>query len=640
MRILIVSFFFLFLLSVPFVSSTLSCSVKTACGSGEADLMHMYDRNNSHAELSTESSYNYKVCCGGSWENLGTACGTVLARLQSKTNSHVEKSDENNYGYEVCMSIANGNLECSYVTTSPGTDGFSDCLALGSDYTCIVTLSDNTNAHVADCTSGNSYGIKICCRSAETTPPSASIIINNGNSYTSSPDVTLSLTYSDSQSGIDKCSYMNDGESWSSWEDCQATKSWTLRQEDGSRTVYYRVRDLAGNINNSEYDSIFLDTTPPTSNVDALPAWMNSSVFNVSWQGDDSGGSGVKCFDVQWCDSTKDCSQDSEWKYIEYNPGSYTDCTSLRYADFNQYSTDVTTGVTYYFRSRARDNLDNLGSYPPAPGSETETTADLAADDPPQILATGAYDQYGRPLDGVISQKDITTVTLFSNTTDFVSGIEHNIIHYWITTDTENYYIYDCGSANPWGGYSNCTVDIPYTEDMLIQYQVEVVDRAGNHMFSDYFYIVSHRLANFVGSAVYTDIGKDALAKIQVRNLNEFRDTIYLNLTDYPLARFENSTDADNISADGRHMNVTLDKKQNTVFFVRIPSTDLGDYRLTLNAVSLTDNNVSDSDQITITIGTPASFPGLSDWAAMLMVSLAAVVVFMLSGRSAGKKYG
>ena len=91
----------------------------------------------------------------------------------------------------------------------------------------------------------------------DSTKPSASISINSGAEYTNSRSVTLYLSCSDATSGVKDCRYKNEGESWASWESCSLTKSWTLTAGEGTKKVYYQVRDNAGNIK-EVYDTIVL----------------------------------------------------------------------------------------------------------------------------------------------------------------------------------------------------------------------------------------------------------------------------------------------------------------------------------------------------------------------------------------------
>ncbi|MEM2481278.1 MAG: hypothetical protein QXG14_04550, partial [Candidatus Hadarchaeales archaeon] len=102
----------------------------------------------------------------------------------------------------------------------------------------------------------------------DTTPPTGSIVINNNDTYTTSTSVTLTLTYSDATSGVSQVRYSNDGV-WDTepWESPAATKSWTLLSGDGTKTVYYQIKDAAGNLSSTYSDSIILDTTPPTGSI-------------------------------------------------------------------------------------------------------------------------------------------------------------------------------------------------------------------------------------------------------------------------------------------------------------------------------------------------------------------------------------
>ena len=103
---------------------------------------------------------------------------------------------------------------------------------------------------------------------ADTTPPTGSIVINDGAAYASSTSVTLTLTYYDNDSGVDKVRYTNN-HVWGSepWEDPVATKSWNLTSGDGAKYVSYQIRDKAGNPPSSYWDSIVLETVAPTGSI-------------------------------------------------------------------------------------------------------------------------------------------------------------------------------------------------------------------------------------------------------------------------------------------------------------------------------------------------------------------------------------
>ncbi len=101
----------------------------------------------------------------------------------------------------------------------------------------------------------------------DTTPPTGSIVVNAGASYTSSESVTLTLTYADNGSGVDAVRYTNNHD-WGSepWETPTATKSWNLTSGDGAKYVSYQIRDNAGLISNF-WDAIVLDTAAPTGSI-------------------------------------------------------------------------------------------------------------------------------------------------------------------------------------------------------------------------------------------------------------------------------------------------------------------------------------------------------------------------------------
>lgn len=98
----------------------------------------------------------------------------------------------------------------------------------------------------------------------DATAPTGSIVINAGADYTNSTSVTLTLTASDALSGVSQMSFSNDGINWSDWEPFMSTKSWTLTARDGTKTVYVKFKDGAGNVSSAYSDTIVLDTTPPS----------------------------------------------------------------------------------------------------------------------------------------------------------------------------------------------------------------------------------------------------------------------------------------------------------------------------------------------------------------------------------------
>jgi hypothetical protein len=95
--------------------------------------------------------------------------------------------------------------------------------------------------------------------------PTGSIIINNGAFYSSSTSVTLNLNATDTISGIYGMRFSNDGV-WDTelWESFSPTKSWTLTSGDGTKIVYFQVKDYAGLVSSTYPSSILLDTIIPS----------------------------------------------------------------------------------------------------------------------------------------------------------------------------------------------------------------------------------------------------------------------------------------------------------------------------------------------------------------------------------------
>ena len=95
------------------------------------------------------------------------------------------------------------------------------------------------------------------------TPPELYFSINNGDEYSNSQSVRLYLNSEDSGSGVSQMAFSNDCLEWSDWEEFNTTKMLEFPEPDGTKTVYFRVQDYAGNTAEPIFDSIILDTTPP-----------------------------------------------------------------------------------------------------------------------------------------------------------------------------------------------------------------------------------------------------------------------------------------------------------------------------------------------------------------------------------------
>lgn len=105
--------------------------------------------------------------------------------------------------------------------------------------------------------------------SNDTSPPTGSVAIANGATYIKTTSVTLALAATDTGTGVIQMSLSNDGVSFSAWEPYDTNRSdWNLVQyggmaDDGTKTVYVKFQDGAGNISQVTSDDVILDTEPP-----------------------------------------------------------------------------------------------------------------------------------------------------------------------------------------------------------------------------------------------------------------------------------------------------------------------------------------------------------------------------------------
>jgi hypothetical protein len=99
------------------------------------------------------------------------------------------------------------------------------------------------------------------------TAPTGTISINSGLAYTNNTSVTLTLAASDALSGVAQMQFSNNGSTFSAPVAYAASYPWTLATTDGTKTVYVRYIDTAGNTSGSFTDTIILDTTAPTGTV-------------------------------------------------------------------------------------------------------------------------------------------------------------------------------------------------------------------------------------------------------------------------------------------------------------------------------------------------------------------------------------
>ncbi|PIY18002.1 hypothetical protein COZ14_01325, partial [Candidatus Dojkabacteria bacterium CG_4_10_14_3_um_filter_Dojkabacteria_WS6_41_9] len=114
--------------------------------------------------------------------------------------------------------------------------------------------------------------------------PNGTITINSGATITNNPNVVLSLQAIDNVAGV---SHMNvcDNETFlgCSYVTYEANKTLTLGGYDGSKTLYVKYKDYAGNESDIFSSSIVLDTVPPKLAIlPLLPSIITTETFTFT----------------------------------------------------------------------------------------------------------------------------------------------------------------------------------------------------------------------------------------------------------------------------------------------------------------------------------------------------------------------
>ncbi|MGC9060050.1 MAG: Kelch repeat-containing protein [Thermoplasmata archaeon] len=195
----------------------------------------------------------------------------------------------------------------------------------------------------------------------DTTPPSATITINNDTLYTNTENVYIQVYASDATSGVDAIRLSNDGNSWGEWQSITQNIPWTLQSGDGLKKVYAQVRDKSG-LTTTTADTIYLDKSPPPPpQFYPEPPYTPGYSNTVSWYPVEDAISGNVAYNVE-CSTTPSFSwtASSGWIYST----TYT-------------FTSLSEGYTYYYRVRARDGLGNIGAYSQIVNSTQDATAPI-----------------------------------------------------------------------------------------------------------------------------------------------------------------------------------------------------------------------------------------------------------------------
>jgi hypothetical protein len=187
-------------------------------------------------------------------------------------------------------------------------------------------------------------------------PPYGTISLAGGEAYVKEAEVKVTLAIMDPGSGVARMRFSHDGIAWTAWERYVTSKVLTLRGGDGEKIVRAQFEDNAGHVSETITDTVILDTQAPESAVAPLASVQVGSDFEVTWGGTDGEGAGIASYDVEY-----KVGNEGAWQPWQIR----TSRTTARFAGVPE--------QTYYFRSRARDRLEQLEAWPSGSGYDAVT---------------------------------------------------------------------------------------------------------------------------------------------------------------------------------------------------------------------------------------------------------------------------
>ncbi len=257
---------------------------------------------------------------------------------------------------------APANCNGAPVWTGTGTTYTATGLTNGSTYSWRVCATD---------AAGNrSVGATVASRPApEFVPPTGTVTLAGGATWTASSSITASLTATD-DAGVTHACLSNTSAPCTAWFAMTPSKTWTLASGAGTKSVYASFKDTWGNVSAPVSDAIQVDATPPSNGtVSAVPG---DGQVTLSWTGQADTSSGLADYVlVQAASATApaSCAGASVWT------GTTTSTTVSA----------LTNGTTYSWRLCARDVAGNRAA------GATTTSRPAPEFDPPTgtVVAAG-----------------------------------------------------------------------------------------------------------------------------------------------------------------------------------------------------------------------------------------------------------
>lgn len=226
--------------------------------------------------------------------------------------------------------------------------------------------------------------------SGDTTAPTGTITINSAAATTQTTAVTLTLSATDNSGMVSQMQFSNDGTTYSPAEAYATTKSWTLTSGDGTKTVYAKFKDAAGNWSTAVSDTIVLDSTAPTISTQSASG-MTAAGATITWTTNEAATS-----QVDYGSTT-----------------SYGQTTTLNATLVTSHSvalSGLSAGTTYHYRARSKDAAGNERL-----GADATFTTTAASDTTPP---TGSI-----TINSGATATNSTTATLTLSATDNAGAV-------------------------------------------------------------------------------------------------------------------------------------------------------------------------------------------------------------------------
>ena len=195
-------------------------------------------------------------------------------------------------------------------------------------------------------------------------PGALFLAIESGATYTNSLTVNLTLNASDMvpSSGIWAMQFSDDGWTWSDWVPFASSATYSISSGDGVKTIFFRVKDHAGNVADTVSDTITLDTRPPAI-YNVMVVGVTDTSAMVVWTTDEEANSAL------------DYGLTTAYGSSKLDP-SFTTAHSMAL-------TGLAPTTTYHLQVSSRDHAGN----PPAYSGDTVFTTIATPDTIPPAIS-------------------------------------------------------------------------------------------------------------------------------------------------------------------------------------------------------------------------------------------------------------